>query len=221
MHSGGSAKRADAIANRARILDAAQSVFAECGLELDMHKVAKRAQLGVGTLYSHFANREELLGAIVRQAVEDTFAQLQEAQASHIADPVAAFQTLVLVGLHVQQQYQHLFAVIRDPRLATLLDPSYGQIKRSQFLELPRALINHGIQAGIFRRDIDQDMAAVTIMGAFITASDLLETYDSLDELAQRLSQFLLTLFTGKTEESQRDSSSPTKKVSQERKEVH
>src|ERR1700730_16316393 len=113
----GSTKRADAVTNRARILEAAQSVFAERGLELEMNEVAAQAHLGVGTLYGHFANREDLLRAIVQHAVEDTLTQLRVAQASHADDPCTALQALVFAGLHVQQHYRPLSAVIRDPRL--------------------------------------------------------------------------------------------------------
>jgi AcrR family transcriptional regulator len=196
----GSTKRADAVTNRARILEAAQSVFAEWGLELEMSEVAARAHLGIGTLYGHFANREELLRAIVRRAVEDALAQLQAALASAADDPRAALQALVSAGLHIQQQYQPLFAVMRDPRLAKLLDPSYGQTVRTQFRDIPRKILDHGIQAGIFRDDLDQEIAAATIMGSFTGAIDLLGTRYSLDELAQRLSRLLLTMLTGKTE---------------------
>ena len=195
-----STKRTDAVTNRARILEVTQSVFAECGLELEMNEVAARAHLGVGTLYRHFANREDLLRAIVRRAVEDALAQLRAALASAPDDPRASLQALVSAGLHVQQQYRPLFAVMRDPRLAKLLDPSYGQTIRTQLREIPRELIDHGIKAGIFRDDLDQEMAAVTIMGSFTSAIDLLGTRCSLDELAQRLFHLLLTMFTGKTE---------------------
>lgn len=68
--SRGSTKRADAVTNRARILQAARSLFAERGLEIEMNEVAARAHLGVGTLYGHFANREELLRAVVRDTVD-------------------------------------------------------------------------------------------------------------------------------------------------------
>ena len=73
----GSTKRADAVTNRARILEVSQSVFAERGMDLEMHELAARAHLGVGTLYGHFANREELLRAIVQRVVEDALAQPQ------------------------------------------------------------------------------------------------------------------------------------------------
>ncbi len=200
-HSRGSTKRADAVNNHTRILEVAQSVFAERGLELEMHEVAARAHLGVGTLYSHFANREDLLGAIIQRVVADALAQLDAAQAAHADDPRMALQALVFAGLQVQRQYQHLFAVIRDPRLTKLLDSLYGQTTRIQFLDIPKELINRGIKAGIFRADLDQDMAAVTIIGAFNIAVDLLGMDDSFEELAQRLFHFLLTMLLVKTEE--------------------
>jgi AcrR family transcriptional regulator len=199
-HSGGTTKRADAVTNRARILEVAQSVFSECGLELEMNEVAAQANLGVGTLYRHFANREDLLRAIVRHTIDDALAQLRSALASAPDDPVAALQALVFAGLHMQLQYQPLFAVMRDPRLAKLLDASYGQTIRTQFREPVRDMIDHGIRVGIFRDDLDQEMAAATILGSFTSAVDLLGTRCSLDELAQRLSHLLLTMLTRKTE---------------------
>jgi AcrR family transcriptional regulator len=192
-------KRADAVTNRARIIEVALSVFAECGLELEMNVIAARAHLGVGTLYRHFANREDLLRAIVQRAVDDALEQMRSA-ASASDDPVVSLQALVSAGLHTQQQYRPLFAVMRDPRLAKLLDPSYAQSIRTQFREAVRELIDHGIEVGVFRDDLDAEMAAVTIMGSFTSAIDLLGTSYSLDELAQGLSHFLLTMFTGKIE---------------------
>ena len=199
MSAKGSTKRADAVTNRARILDIAQSIFAARGLELEMNEVAARAHLGVGTLYSHFANREALLCAILQRVVEDALTQFQAAQAAHADDPRAELQALVSAGLNVQRTYQHLFAVMRDPRLEKLLDPSYGQTTRIPFLEILRRLVDHGIQAGIFRKDLDRDMAAVTIMGAFTSAIDFLGMDCSPEELTQRLSHFLLTMFIEKT----------------------
>ncbi len=199
-HSRGSTKRADAVTNRARILEVAQSVFAEYGLELEMGEVAARANLGVGTLYRHFANREDLLRAIMRHTIDDALAQLRSALASAADDPVAALQALVFAGLCVQQRYRPLFAVMRDPRLAKLFDSSSEQTIRTQFLEPVREMIYHGINAGVFRGDLDQEIAAATIMGSFTSAVDLLGTRCSLDELAQRFSHLLLTMLTGKTE---------------------
>lgn len=196
----GLSKRADAVTNRARILEVAQAVFAEHGLDLEVSEVAVRAHLGVGTLYGHFANREELLRAIVQRTVDDSLAQLRSALASAPDDPRLALQALVSAGLHLFQQYRPLFSVMRDPRLPKLLNLSSGEAMRAQFNDIPREIIARGTQAGIFRDDLDQEIAAATIMGSFSGVFDLLETRDSLDELAQRLTHFFLTILTGKIE---------------------
>jgi AcrR family transcriptional regulator len=198
--SKGSTKRTDALTNRARILQAALGVFAERGLDLEMHEVAAHARLGVGTLYGHFANREDLLRAILQSVVEDALAQLRAAQAAHPGDPRAALEALVSAGIHLQDQYRPLSGVLRDLRLMKLMEPSYVSQIRLQFLEVPRELLTQGMRAGIFRQDLDQDMAAVIIMGAFISVMDLLETSRSLDELTERLTRSLLGMLTGNTD---------------------
>ena len=55
--------RADAQRNRERLLAAAENVFLERGAETSMEDVAKRAGVGIGTLYRRFPTRESLLAA--------------------------------------------------------------------------------------------------------------------------------------------------------------
>lgn len=193
--SGVSTKRTDAVTNRMRLLTVARSVFAESGLDLEMHDIASRAQLGVGTLYRHFGSREELLRAIVAQTSEDALAQMRLAIQPHIGDPQAMLQALVAAGLRVQQQYQPIFAVIRDPRLTKLFDPAYGEAMRAQFLATAREVIERGIQAGSFQADLDLDLAAATIIGSCTGVFDLLGDRCPLDELEQRLTHLLWTMF--------------------------
>lgn len=57
--------RADARRNRERILDAARQLFAECGAATQMDDVARRAQVGVGTVYRHFPTKQALLGELL------------------------------------------------------------------------------------------------------------------------------------------------------------
>ena len=66
--------RADARRNRAAIVRAARAVFARYGRDAQMDDVARRAKVGVGTLYRHFPTKEALLKALV----EDRFRQLAE-----------------------------------------------------------------------------------------------------------------------------------------------
>ena len=63
--------RADAAKNRARILAAAEEVFASEGVAVPVDLVAERAGLGVGTLYRHFPTKEALFEAIVVSRLEE------------------------------------------------------------------------------------------------------------------------------------------------------
>src|SRR5918997_4562477 len=64
-------QRADARRNRERILRAARAVFADQGRDAQMDDVAKRAKVGVGTVYRHFPTKEALLDALVRERFEE------------------------------------------------------------------------------------------------------------------------------------------------------
>src|SRR4051812_36848426 len=61
--------RADARRNRERVLTAAREVFAEHGREAQMDDVARRAAVGVGTVYRHFPTKEALIDAIAGEAL--------------------------------------------------------------------------------------------------------------------------------------------------------
>jgi AcrR family transcriptional regulator len=194
-HPAGSSKRADAVTNRARLLAVAQAVFGEAGLDLEVDDIASRAQLGVGTLYRHFGNREDLLRAIVTRTVEDALEQIRSAIQPHTDDPRATLQALVVTSRRVQQQYQSLLAVLRDPRLTKLFSPAQRDAWRDQVLDIADVVIARGIQAGVFREDLDRDLSAATIIGSFTSAVGLIGRRCPPEELEQRLAQFLWTIF--------------------------
>ena len=56
--------RADARRNREKVLAAARAVFAEQGVDAQMDDVARRADVGVGTVYRHFPTKDALLNAL-------------------------------------------------------------------------------------------------------------------------------------------------------------
>jgi AcrR family transcriptional regulator len=62
--------RADAVRNRERVLKAAKAVFSAGGPEASLEAVAKRAGVGIGTLYRHFPTREALFEAVYRREVQ-------------------------------------------------------------------------------------------------------------------------------------------------------
>jgi AcrR family transcriptional regulator len=61
--------RRDAQANRDRIVAAARAAFAADGIEVPVEEIARRAAVGMGTLYRHFPAKEDLVDAVL----EETF----------------------------------------------------------------------------------------------------------------------------------------------------
>jgi len=88
--------RADARRNRERVLEAARAVFAEHGREAQMDDVARRAGVGVGTVYRHFPTKEALVAALAISLFEQVLAAARAALA--IEDPWEAFTTALWDG---------------------------------------------------------------------------------------------------------------------------
>ena len=73
------AMRADARRNRQRLIEAALAAFAEHGADdASLDEIARRAGVGIGTLYRHFPTRQALLEAVYRSQVEALCAQAEE-----------------------------------------------------------------------------------------------------------------------------------------------
>jgi AcrR family transcriptional regulator len=81
--------RADAQRNRQRVLEVAEQVFATEGLAVPIDEIARRADVGVGTLYRHFPTKEALYAAVVLSRLEAATAHAREL--SRAPDPGAAF----------------------------------------------------------------------------------------------------------------------------------
>jgi AcrR family transcriptional regulator len=65
------ALRRDAAENRQRLLDAAETVFAEHGLDAGVEEVARVAGVGIGTLYRRFPTKDALIGELVRELLTE------------------------------------------------------------------------------------------------------------------------------------------------------
>ena len=62
--------RADGARNRQLLIDAAKASFADVGLNVSLEQIARRADVGIGTLYRHFPSREAVVEAVYRREVE-------------------------------------------------------------------------------------------------------------------------------------------------------
>ena len=95
--------RADARRNREKVVSAAAAAFAETGLDAQVEDIARRAGVGVGTVYRHFPTKDALVGALAEEHFERLADTVEAALEEHgdgwetfaatiwrIADAVAA-----------------------------------------------------------------------------------------------------------------------------------
>ena len=101
--------RADAVRNSERILRATRDVFADLGPDAPLEEVARRAGVGIRTLYRHFPRKDDLLQAVVNVNVtEDLRTAIERAQADD--NPLRGLIGLIEATLAL---------AVRDRNLAT------------------------------------------------------------------------------------------------------
>jgi AcrR family transcriptional regulator len=143
--------RADARRNRERILDAARKVFAKHGAGAQMDDIAHAAGVGVGTVYRHFPDKQQLMGELVASKFR-AFADNAE-RALEVEDPWEAFAGLLRTNaelcardIGVQQALQ------REPAAWAL-----AAIELVRLSDLASQLIRRAQEAGVMRADFVVD----------------------------------------------------------------
>jgi AcrR family transcriptional regulator len=139
--------RADARRNHALLLDAARDVFVEQGPQASLEEIARRAGVGIATLYRRFADRAGLMHAVVVAALDDGNAAAERASAT-CADPFDALRA-----------YAHAVLDLRTSAvISTLLDDvdlEDPEIKRARDISsrLAEQLFSAAQDVGDVRKD--------------------------------------------------------------------
>jgi AcrR family transcriptional regulator len=148
--SAGRKQRADAERNRGRVLDAARTLFAERGDEVQHAEVARVAGVGVGTVYRHFPTRQ----ALVEAAAEHRFAQILDFAHTECVGGPDPGQGLTRYLRHVGEVLDSdrgLSASIEAARGSTGSEPRGGT--RTQLEAVVATLIEQGKAAGTLNQD--------------------------------------------------------------------
>lgn len=146
--------RVDAQRNRARILAAAEAVFAEKGPSASTEEVAERAGVAIGTIFRHFPTKQALLQAIMK----DLLLRLTQEATSLAADgdPATALFTFFT---QVVEQAAHKKTVV-DLLNLQVTDPV--QSLRQKIAEL----LDRAQKAGAVRREIRPDEVIALLTSA-------------------------------------------------------
>jgi len=152
--------RADAVRNRERVLDAAKAVFSLGAPEASLETVARRAGVGIGTLYRHFPSREHLYEAVYWHEVEQLVQLAEHLEAETI--PVEALRRWLQAGLEFMATKKGMAAALAmaaqgsSDLVAYSLDRLTGAVGR---------LLQRAAAAGEIRADIDPEDLLRTLVG--------------------------------------------------------
>jgi AcrR family transcriptional regulator len=158
--------RADAARNREAVVCAAREVFAEAGLDAPLDEIARRAGVGIGTLYRRFPCREQLVSA----ALIDKITAYADAAERALAepDPWAGFAGFVRRICAMQAGDRGL----ADLLLITLAPGEQLEATRARANRSVIALIDRAKGAGRLRADmVGEDLLLLLIGNNAIAAA--------------------------------------------------
>ena len=152
--------RADAIRNRERVLEAAKAVFIQGGPAASLEAVARRAGVGIGTLYRHFPTREALYEAVYRHEVD----QLVEL-AKHLGverTPVEALRCWLQAGVEFMATKKGMAAALA---MAAQGSPDLVAYSLDRLTRAVGELLQRAAVAGEIRVDIGPEDLLRTLVG--------------------------------------------------------
>lgn len=147
--------RADARRNRQRVLDAAKVVVAEHGPDSSLDEIARRAGVGIGTLYRHFPTRQALLEAVFRDSTE----QLAD-YGRDLLDSDDEPHDALRAWLHAQVEHAATHCALAASVILTALDRDSdddGGMPCEELRSTGAELLRRAQDAGMIRSDIDVD----------------------------------------------------------------
>jgi AcrR family transcriptional regulator len=144
-------KRADARRNREKLLVAAGELFATVGTDVSLDAVAKRAGVGIGTLYRHFPTRDALVEAAYRAEVTHLCEAAEALLAEHVPDVALAewMDRFVAYAAAKKGMKGALQSVGAGSDL-------WGETRR-QIIAAIASLLDAGVAAGTLRADVTAD----------------------------------------------------------------
>jgi AcrR family transcriptional regulator len=152
--------RSDSLRNRDRLLSAATTVFREGGRTASLEAVAKRAGVGIGTLYRHFPTRDALFEAVYRHEV-DQLGDLAERLAVEAA-PVKALREWLHANVRLVATKKGMLAALE---IAAHRRPELYAYSFDRLTKAVGALLARAIAAGEIRADVTPEDLLRALVG--------------------------------------------------------
>ncbi|MGH6862320.1 MAG: TetR/AcrR family transcriptional regulator [Phyllobacterium sp.] len=142
--------RADARRNRERLIDAANEAFSSSGVEASLEEIARRAGVGIGTLYRHFPSREHLVETVYRREVESLCAAADDLSRQYKPDMALEEWMHRFVGYIATKRGMADSLRILVKTDSTLFAESSGLVSVSL-----RRLLEAAAAEGLIRKDVE------------------------------------------------------------------
>jgi AcrR family transcriptional regulator len=152
--------RADALRNRERVLEAAKAVFSAGGADASLEAVAKRAGVGIGTLYRHFPTREALFEAVYRREVQQLTELAEELKSEAL--PVDALRRWLRSNVEFVATKKGMLAAL-ELTVNSSSEPYAHTFER--LTAAVGALLERAVAAGEIRADISPEDLLRALIG--------------------------------------------------------
>jgi AcrR family transcriptional regulator len=168
--------RADARQNHARLIGAATAAFAERGADAPLEDIARRAGVGIGTLYRHFPTRTDLQAAVFRSQVSAVCGQGDALLAEHApsGEAFSAWMRSLAGYLVTKRGLSH--ALIEAVGIESELISSCWMAMR----QTTERLLANAQQAGVIRTDVDATDVMRLVHGVTVSTEKTPERSDML-----------------------------------------
>jgi AcrR family transcriptional regulator len=157
--------RADAVRNRELVLEAAKSVFSAGGSDASLEAVARRAGVGIGTLYRHFPTREALFEAVYRREVDHLADLAEQLKADEVA-PTEALRRWLCSNVEFVATKKGMSAALALAayKNSELFSYSFDQLTRAVGGLLDRAIATREIRDDITPEDLLRALVGICYM---------------------------------------------------------
>lgn len=152
--------RSDALRNRELLLAAAKAVFSAGGPDASLEAVARRADVGIGTLYRHFPTREALYEAVYRHEVEQLGELAEELKSE--ASPVEALRRWLRSNVEFVATKKGMSAALA---LAAQTNSELMAFSYDRLTKAVGALLDRAVAAGDIRGDVGPEDLLRALIG--------------------------------------------------------
>jgi AcrR family transcriptional regulator len=167
--------RADARRSRAKLLEAATAAFAENGADAPLDDIARRAGVGIGTLYRHFPTRLDLQAAVFRSQVQSVCATADDLIVNATPEQAFAGWLRAMAGYLTTKRGLSRALIGALGKDSELISGCWAAMH-----DAADRLLTHAQQTGVLRRDVTSQDVLRLVHGIAMATEQAPEDTDRL-----------------------------------------